>query len=141
MNAYYFHVIFSSGGWTSDLMASITTPTHKPAFVVGPYLSPFCSPAMDCENLIAIASGIGVTPILSLIKKYVYTQRRLSLIWICRDAGLLEHFLNNGDYDVGEQGFILVYYMGKRSLGKCYRMLFELVHKMPISCVSSCCHT
>jgi len=38
-------------------MEAISTPTHKPAFVIGPYLSPFSSPAMDSENLVAVASG------------------------------------------------------------------------------------
>lgn len=59
--------ISKAGKWTSDLMTDITTPTHKPAFIVGPFLSPFCSPAMNSENIIAVASGIGVTPTISLI--------------------------------------------------------------------------
>ena len=43
--------------------------THKPEFfVVGQFLSPFSSPAMDSENLVAAALGIGVTPAISLIK-------------------------------------------------------------------------
>ncbi|KAL7530397.1 hypothetical protein ACHAXR_003471, partial [Thalassiosira sp. AJA248-18] len=86
--------ISSAGGWTASMMKEISTPTHKPAFIVGPYLSPFSSPAMDCENLIAVASGIGITPAISLIKNYTCTRRRLNLIWICRDPGLVEYFLN-----------------------------------------------
>jgi hypothetical protein len=50
--------ISKSGGWTGDLMAEITTPFHKPAFIVGPFLSPF-SPSMNSEHIIAVASGIG----------------------------------------------------------------------------------
>ena len=38
-------------------MGAISTPTHKPAFIIGPYLSPFSSPSMDSENLVAVASG------------------------------------------------------------------------------------
>jgi hypothetical protein len=49
------------GDLTQALMEEITTPTHKPIFSMGPYLSPFSSPAMDSENLIAVATGIGVT--------------------------------------------------------------------------------
>ena len=52
-------VAFNIGGWTGNLIDEITTPIHKPAFVVGPFLSPFCSPAMDSENIVAVASGIG----------------------------------------------------------------------------------
>ena len=107
--------IHKCGDWTTSLMNTITTPTHKPAFVVGPFLSPFSSPAMDSENLVAVASGIGVTPAISLIQQYSNTCRRLNLIWICRDPGLIEHFLHNVDF--GCDGYILIYYTGKeRSL-------------------------
>lgn len=95
-------------------MKEITTPSHKPAFVAGPFLSPFSSPAMDSENVIAVASGIGVTPAVSLIKKYSTTSRRISLIWICRDAALVEHFLPSLELSTG--GWILLYYTGKRPL-------------------------
>lgn len=103
------------GDWTGTLVDTIHVPTHKPAFVIGPFLSPFSSPAMDGENLVAVASGIGVTPAISLIKQYSNTSRRLNLIWICRDAALIEHFLQNVDF--GCDGYTLVFYTGKeRSL-------------------------
>lgn len=104
--------ISKCGDWTTKLTDTIATPTHKPAFVVGPFLSPFSSPAMDSENLIAVASGIGVTPAISLIKQYSNTHRRLNLIWICRDAGLIEYFLHNVDF--GSDGYNLIYYTGKK---------------------------
>ena len=103
--------IDACGDWTKKLMKTISTPTHKPAFVVGPFLSPFSSPAMDSENLVAVASGIGVTPAISLIKQYSSTSRRLNLVWICRDAGLVEHFLQNVAF--GSDGYTLIYYTGK----------------------------
>ena len=103
--------IHKCGDWTTMLMEKISTPTHKPAFVIGPYLSPFSSPAMHSENLVAVASGIGVTPAISLIKQYSKTRCRLNLIWICRDPGLIEHFLLNVDF--GCDGYILVYNTGK----------------------------
>jgi len=103
--------IYNSGDWTGKLLKNITVPAHKPAFVVGPFLSPFSSPAMDSENLVAVASGIGVTPAISLIRQYSSTSRRLNLVWICRDAGLIEHFLSNVDF--GNHGYTLIYYTGK----------------------------
>eukprot|EP00956_Cyclotella_meneghiniana_P043431 scaffold269970_cov83-Cyclotella_meneghiniana.AAC.2 len=106
--------ISKCGDWTKSLIEEITTPSHKPAFIAGPFLSPFSSPAMDSENVIAVASGIGVTPAVSLIKKYSSTSRRMSLIWICRDAALVEHFLPSLELSTG--GWILVYYTGKRPL-------------------------
>ena len=95
-------------------MEAISTPTDKPAFIIGPYLSPFSSPSMDSENLVAVASGIGVTPAISLIKQYSSTSRRLNLVWICRDAGLVEHFLQNVEFS--RDGYSLVYYTGDRQL-------------------------
>ncbi|KAL7465886.1 hypothetical protein ACHAXS_006189 [Conticribra weissflogii] len=108
--------ISKCGNWTESLMKQVVTPTHKPAFVVGPFLSPFSSPAMDSENLVAVASGIGVTPAISLIKQYASTSRRLNLVWICRDAGLVEHFVTNVEFS--GYGHILIYYTGgnKRSI-------------------------
>ena len=38
-------------------MNKITTPAHRTAYVVGPFLSPFSSTAMDSDNMIAVASG------------------------------------------------------------------------------------
>lgn len=97
-------------------MQEISAPAHKPAFVVGPFLSPFSSPAMDSENLVVVASGIGVTPAISLIKQYSSSTRKVNLIWICRDAGLVEHFASNVEFS--GYGHILIYYTGgkKRSL-------------------------
>ncbi len=66
---------------------------------------------MHSENLVAVASGIGVTPAISLIKQYSKTRCRLNLIWICRYPGLIEHFLLNVDF--GCDGYILVYNTGK----------------------------
>lgn len=106
--------IHKCGDWTGKLMKQISIPAHKPAFVVGPFLSPFSSPAMDSEFLVAVASGIGVTPAISLIKQYSCTSRRLNLVWICRDAGLVEHFLQNVEF--GSDGYSLIYYTGKRSI-------------------------
>lgn len=105
--------ISKCGDWSEALMKEIETPTDKLAFVMGPYLSPFSSPAMDSENVISIASGIGVTPALSLLKKYSCTTRRMNLIWICRDGALVEHFLQSLD---AINGRLLIYYTGKRRL-------------------------
>ena len=38
----------------------------------------------------------------------------MNLIWICRDAALVEHFLQS--IDVGSNGHLLIYYTGKRPL-------------------------
>ena len=102
--------------WTGRLFNEISTPTHRPAFIMGPYLSPFSSPSIDCENLIAVATGIGITPCFSLFSKYAHTERRLNLVWICRDPGLVEYFLTSVEFDFADQGHTLVYYTGQRPL-------------------------
>ena len=67
---------------------------------------------MDSDNMIAVASGIGVTPAISLVQKYSKeTLRRVNLVWICRDPGLVEHFITNIAF--GQYGFTLIYYTGK----------------------------
>jgi len=106
--------ISKAGGWTSKLISEISTPSHKPAFILGPFLGPFSSPAMNFENIIAVASGIGVTPAVSVIKQYQHTHRRVNLIWICRDPGLIEWFLVNTKFS--SLGYTIIYYTGKRSL-------------------------
>ena len=40
--------------------------------------------------------------------------RRVNLIWACRDASLLEFYLDKCDY--GKLGWTLIYYTGKRKL-------------------------
>lgn len=69
---------------------------------------------MDSENLVAVASGIGVTPAISLIRRYASTSRRMNIVWICRDAGLIEHFLQEVDF--GSNGYTLIYFTACRSL-------------------------
>ena len=81
---HYSMCIYNSGDWTEQLIQTIATPTHKPAFLVGPFVSPFSSPAMDSDFLVAVASGIGITPSISLIKQYSGTSRRINLVWVCR---------------------------------------------------------
>ena len=104
-------VINEAGDWTRQLMQAVTVPTHRPAFVVGPFLSPFSPVAMDSDHLVAVATGIGVTPVISLVRQYRYTSRRLNLIWICKDPGLVEHFLQSVDF--GSDGYTLIYYTGR----------------------------
>jgi len=66
------------------------------------------------EDLILVASGIGITPAMDIINAYRAGSRRLSLIWSCRDASLLEYYLQHGRFD--KDGWTLIYYTGKRKL-------------------------
>merc|ERR1719161_1015363 len=107
----------SKASWTAALIDEISVPSHRPMFVTQAYLSPFNSHAMDSTNLIAMASGIGITPILSLIKQYARTERSLDLIWMCRQAELIEFMLPSLDVGGEDSDCVpLVYYTGKRPL-------------------------
>mmetsp|Transcript_19662 Transcript_19662/g.27645 ORF Transcript_19662/g.27645 Transcript_19662/m.27645 type:complete len:732 (+) Transcript_19662:212-2407(+) len=105
--------IASAGDWTKKLNELIQYPTYKPAYVLGPFMSPFAAPVANSENIIAVASGIGITPALSTMAFYKET-RRVNLIWVCREPGLVEFFLN--DYEFDDDAFILIFYTGRRRL-------------------------
>ena len=60
--------------------------------------------------------GIGITPTLSLMLSYA-GKKRINIIWMCRDAGLIEYFLHKLDiFTVTKNSFALIYYTGKEVL-------------------------
>ena len=100
------------GDWTKRLHDQVERPTRRPAWISGPFASPYAT-AVDYDNLILVASGIGITPAMSIITTYKET-RRANLIWVCRDASLLEFYLDKCRFD--DDGWTLVFYTGKRKL-------------------------
>lgn len=106
-------VCISVGGdWTGTLHSKVQYDTTRPCFVSGPFTSPY-STATDFDNLILVASGIGITPAVSLIQSQK-ESRRVNLIWMCRDASLLEFMLGCVEFD--DDAFTIIYYTGKRKL-------------------------
>lgn len=69
--------------------------------------------ASEYDNLILVASGIGITPAMSIVTTYRDT-RRVNLVWVCRDASLLEFYLDKCAF--GSDGWTLIYFTGKRKL-------------------------
>ena len=102
----------AAGDWTKRLNQSIIRPTNRPAWIAGPYLSLFAT-AIEFDNIIAMATGIGITPALALIKLYSKT-RRVNLIWMVREPSLLEFFLNTVEFS--NDAFTLIYYTGNEAL-------------------------
>lgn len=88
--------IGASGDWTKELHDKIKVPCFRPMYVVGPFKSEFSDTAVTTSNAIAVASGIGITPTLSLILNYV-DKKRVNVVWMCRDAGLIEYILHKVD--------------------------------------------
>mmetsp|Transcript_264 Transcript_264/g.717 ORF Transcript_264/g.717 Transcript_264/m.717 type:complete len:457 (+) Transcript_264:639-2009(+) len=68
------------------------------------------------SNSQTVASGIGITPTLSLIQAYQETKR-VNVIWVCRDPGLIEYILQKVDLRaMTKYSFVLIFYTGKREL-------------------------
>jgi len=100
------------GDWTGALHRALSKPSAKPRWVYGPFPSPF-SAATDSDNLVSVASGIGVTPTLGTIK-LLSSSRTVNVVWMCRDADLVEYFLRTVTFDL--DAWSLIYYTGKRKL-------------------------
>jgi len=105
--------IAAAGGWTRKLHAVTERETHRSVWVQGQFPSPF-NQATSFDNLILVASGIGITPCLGIINR-LGLERSTNLIWICRDASLLEFYLNRVKF--WGSGMNVIYYTGKRKLG------------------------
>ena len=108
--------IGASGDWTKEMYNKIKSPCHRSLFVLGPLTSEFSDMALHTTNALAIASGIGITTTLSLMLSYA-GKKRINIIWMCRDAGLIEYFLHKLDiFTVTKNSFALIYYTGKEVL-------------------------
>jgi len=104
--------VSASGDWTRKLHAAVAFDTVRPCFVAGPYTSPYAT-ATDFDNLVLVASGIGITPALQIIEHHKAT-RRVNLIWMTRDASMIEFFLSSVEFD--DDAYTTIYYTGKRKL-------------------------
>ena len=99
------------GDWTEAVHAALKRPSCRPAWIYGPFPSPFGA-ASNFDNLICVASGIGITPAVSIITSFAQT-RRVNLVWVCRDPDLIEHYLRHICHD---SAWTFIFYTGKRSL-------------------------
>lgn len=104
--------IAAAGDWTKELHRRIERPTARPAWICGPFLSPF-STALNYDHIITVATGIGITPALAVMGRYK-NNRRINLIWSCRDASLIEFFVNMVEFPL--DSFIFIFYTGKAPL-------------------------
>ena len=105
--------IYNVGDWTSTVLSKVEQKnTVRPVWISGPFPSPYNN-AINYDNMILVASGIGITPALSAIEAY-RESRRINLIWTVRDASTLVFFLENAKLD--EKGLNLIFYTGKEPL-------------------------
>eukprot|EP01050_Picozoa_sp_SAG11_P015526 SAG11_NODE_2022_length_3911_cov_2.647954_2_plen_742_part_00 len=104
--------IVAGGDWTRRLHDSLATPTTRPVWISGPFISPYQG-ASEHDNLMLVATGVGITPALSCLEHH-RNHRKVSLLWMCRDPSLVEFFLDVFTFD--DEGFTLIFYTGKTSL-------------------------
>ncbi|CAB9515447.1 NADPH oxidase 4 [Seminavis robusta] len=104
--------IAAIGDWSKQLHDTTLRPTSRPAWVSGPFLSPFAT-AIHFDNIVTLATGIGITPALCTVNMYRGT-RRINLVWMCRDPSFVEFFVSTVDFP--SDAFVLIYYTGKKQL-------------------------
>lgn len=76
--------MMKTGDWTSDVHRQLQRNTVRPVWISGPFVSLYNN-ALDYDNNICVASGIGITPALSVIRAH-RESRRINLVWVVRDV-------------------------------------------------------
>ncbi|KAK3237620.1 hypothetical protein CYMTET_52321 [Cymbomonas tetramitiformis] len=97
------------GDRSKDLHAALVRPAAHPGWIYGPFPSPF-SGATSRPNLMAVASGIGVTPTLGIISELAETHN-VNVVWMCRDHDLIEYFIRSVQFD--NDAWSIIFYTGK----------------------------
>ena len=100
----------NSGDWTARLRAAVRgRPSTRPLWVSGPFASPFADAAADCDNLLIVATGIGITAAVGTLQRLGET-RAISIAWVVRDPSLVTFYLHQGLLD--NANVALVFYTG-----------------------------
>jgi len=103
-----------AGNWTEAVYKAVEKKTVGPIWIQGCFPSSF-STAEDFDNLVLVAAGTGITNALSTIQK-LEGGRRLNVIWVCRQASLINYYVPSLAKNV--QGFTLIFYTGKSKGGE-----------------------
>ena len=96
------------GDWTKKVHAALAKPCARPAWIYGPFPSSF-STASGFDKLITVASGFGITSAISAVV-HLGETRQVHLIWMCRDAELIEFYMKTIQFHPDAWTFI--YYTG-----------------------------
>jgi len=100
------------GDWTVEVFKALRKPSVRHAWLYGPFPSVF-SKVTAYDNIIAIASGIGITPAISAVVNF-RGSRKVSVIWAVRDPDLLEHYVKILEFD--DDAWTFIFYTGSRLL-------------------------
>jgi len=104
--------IHACGDWTEQLFDETVQETRRPVWVQGPFASPF-STATDFDNLILVATGIGITPALAVMHD-LRAERRINLIWLTRDASMVQFYLDSAKFC--NNAWTFIFHTGSREL-------------------------
>lgn len=98
------------GNWTRKVHRLTDKPTQRPVWIHGPFPSPFQG-ANAYDKIIAIASGVGITPAVNLAVG-LGRSRRVNVIWMVRDPEVVEFYLKQRFYD--DDGWTFIFYTGTK---------------------------
>ena len=104
------------GDWTRALWHTVRRCGNgfgRPMLLIGPYSAPF-NTSFTHNFVFVVASGVGITPILSVVERFGST-RHIVVLWICRDAALLRLY---ADY-LRERCHSHIYFTGPSSEDIC----------------------
>jgi hypothetical protein len=104
--------IAKAGDWSNKLHDETSYKTTRPVWIQGPFLTPF-SASVEYDNAICVSSGSGISASIAAIQSLKH-HRRVSFIWLCRDASMVEFYLNTYDFD--DDAYTLIYYTGRQKL-------------------------
>ena len=101
------------GDWTEKVHAALAKAVCPSSLDLWPLPFALLDGLRVRQAHYAIASGIGITPSISAVVRLGET-RQVHLIWMCRDAELVEFYVKTVQFDPDAWTFI--YYTGKRKL-------------------------
>lgn len=111
-------VVAAVGDWSKKLHKLTEIPTNRPCWVQGPFVTPFAA-SRAFDNIIGVSTGVGISASLATVAR-LKDDRRCNLIWLCRDASMVEFYLEN--FTFATSGITLIFYTGKEELSLSCRL-------------------
>ncbi|CAM9472156.1 unnamed protein product [Chrysoparadoxa australica] len=78
-----------AGDFTADLFLKSLEQTQRPMFITRPMPSALHT-SIQRDKICLVGSGVGITPLISIINRYQGGSKNVSLLWMCRDMYLIE---------------------------------------------------
>ncbi|CAM9345893.1 unnamed protein product [Discosporangium mesarthrocarpum] len=75
------------GDWTKGLFRLALQKSRMPLWISDPMPSAM-QHALDFDNVLLVATGVGITPCISVIERYAY-KKNIHLLWVVREASLV----------------------------------------------------